>query len=219
MLPVGAGICFGRLARLRRLWAATSLRPGISWRLLSRLQLRIVNISHSEAYAAHSNDGVLLELEALRIVGFLWILADDVPELLLRVGVDTLQIDFVLVIEPVSFLTLVLLRAFLVSDSEYLACLLLLLAEVHRLRVLDGIDVGVLGSDLHDDLLRPRSRPQRQAIDFYMLLVSQELRVTTRDKDLRLNHIVLGVCVVIVEETEGVLRPRRALDLEAIRSR
>ena len=105
-------------------------------------------------------------------------------------------------IEPVSFLAWVLLRALLVRHTEDLACLLLLLAEVHRLGILDGVDVGVLGSDLHDDLLRPRSRPQRQAVHLNVLLVPKDLRVAARDEDLRLDHVVLGVRVVIVEETK-----------------
>lgn len=47
-----------------------------------------------------------------------------------------------------------------------------------------------------------------------MLLVSQKLGILTSDKYLGLHHIVVSVGIVVVEQTERVLRPSLAIQLE-----
>lgn len=72
--PVGADVSLisSRPIRAR---ALTLLRFCVKvW-----LGLRIVNISDTEANPTHTDDCVLLELEALCFEGVLWVLTDHVP--------------------------------------------------------------------------------------------------------------------------------------------
>ena len=114
-------------------------------RLRCALGLGVVDVPYAEPYSAHPYYGVLLELEALRLVSFLGVFTDDVPQLFFRIRVNALQADLVLVVNPVPLLSLLfwLLWA-LVHYSQYLAVLLIFFAEIHCLSVPDFVDIGFL---------------------------------------------------------------------------
>ena len=115
-------------------------------RLRRPLGLRVVDVPYAQPYSTHPYYGVLFELEALGLISFLGVFADDIPQLLFWIRVDTLQADLMLVVNPIPLLSLLfrLLWA-LVHYSQYLAVLLIFFAKIHSLSVPDVVDIGFLG--------------------------------------------------------------------------
>lgn len=185
----------------------------MSW-FLDYFGLRIVNVSDSESDPAHSDDGILFKFQSFAIVGIFGVFADNEPQLFLRIGVDSLQIDFVLVVQPVAFLGWICFERLLVRDSEDLACFLILFVEIHGVWILNLVDVGILGGNLNNDLFLLGARPAIGILDLDVLLVPQHLGVAARDEQLSLDHLALRIHVVVVEQTERVLWPGSALHLQ-----
>ena len=103
--------------------------------LLFYLWLRVVYVSDPQPNPTHPDDRVFEDLKTFCLKGLFWIPRDHIPQLLFWVGVNSLQVNFVLVIYPIAFLSSLVFTGFLVHHPAELACLLLLLVQIHCLSV------------------------------------------------------------------------------------
>lgn len=121
--------------------------------VLRWLGLRIINISHPQSDSTHPDDCIFLELETLGLISFFGVFAHDVPKLLLRIGVDGLQVDHVLVEYPIAFRYSFFSFALLIRYPYQLLGLLFLLVEVSSFTIGLSNYIGILRCERQDYLL------------------------------------------------------------------
>ena len=130
--------------RLLRLVIVTDVYLGWLW---------VVNVPDPEPNPAHANDLVLLELEALGFECLVGVLVHYEPQFLFRIGVDAMEVNLVLVVDPVALAHPFFLLGFLVHDAAELRCLLVLFVQVHSRRIRVATHLRILSCQDDQDLL------------------------------------------------------------------